>query len=533
MTKKWQSASTREQLLKQLVLHASITHSSGEKTFPYMIQDELMTLEYFQHHPEHLQLAPTKDERHAVVALYKAPTSKQTITLISHYDTVGVEDYGSYQHLAFNMEEITNTFRNHPAYLNEDALKDLKSGDYVFGRGAMDMKPGLMLHMSLLEQAIIEQWDINLVLMTVPDEEVNSQGMLAAVSCLDRLRKTHELDIKLHLNSEPTFQQAGNDMNHYYYTGSIGKIMPGVLVYGKETHVGTPANGLSSNYISSFIQQEIEYSDTFKESFDGESTPFPVSLLVQDIKHHYDVQTPFRSVALFNLFLFKQHANAIFAQFNQAVQRAVDKGFNAYLTRLHSEGITPQFNINVMTYHELLSYAFNHYSSSQVQHIIQHATTVEHKPHLQSISIVDQLMKLCRDLGPTVVTFFAPPYYPATNTSSHPLITSIGQTIEKTLQDQFNRTSKRIHYFNGISDLSYVRPSPAGSQFDAYQENTPVFNQTYTIPFEAIERIQAPLINCGPIGKDAHKVTERLHQKSAYEELPLILETIIKTHFLS
>ncbi|MBW1225688.1 hypothetical protein KYD80_26130, partial [Escherichia coli] len=86
-----------------------------------------------------------------------------------------------------------------------------------------------------------------LVLITVPDEEVNSQGMLAAVNYLDKLRLQYDLDIKLHLNSEPTFQQASHDHNHYYYTGSIGKIMPSVLVYGRETHVGTPAIGLSSN----------------------------------------------------------------------------------------------------------------------------------------------------------------------------------------------------------------------------------------------------------------------------------------------
>ena len=41
----------------------------------------------------------------------------------------------------------------------------------------MDMKAGLMLHLSLIELATVEQWDINLVLITVPDEEVNSSGM--------------------------------------------------------------------------------------------------------------------------------------------------------------------------------------------------------------------------------------------------------------------------------------------------------------------------------------------------------------------
>lgn len=38
---------------------------------------------------------------------------------------------------------------------------------------------------------------------------------------------------------------------------------------------------------------------------------------------------------------------------------------------------------------------------------------------------------------------------------------------------------------------------------------------------------QAPVFNCGPIGKDAHKVTERLNRQSAFEELPVMLEHIV------
>ena len=57
---------------------------------------------------------------------------------------------------------------------------DLKSGDYLFGRGTMDMKMGLALHLHLLEIASSEKWPINLMLLTVPDEEVNSAGMRAA-----------------------------------------------------------------------------------------------------------------------------------------------------------------------------------------------------------------------------------------------------------------------------------------------------------------------------------------------------------------
>ena len=127
------------------------------------------------------------------------------------------------------------------------------------------MKAGLMLHMSLIELASIEQWDINLILVTVPDEEVNSSGMRKAVEKLAELKANYDLDIQLHLNSEPTFQQATSDEKHYIYSGSIGKIMPAVLCYGKETHVGQPLEGLSANFMMSYITQAVEYNTQLKD----------------------------------------------------------------------------------------------------------------------------------------------------------------------------------------------------------------------------------------------------------------------------
>lgn len=48
---------------------------------------------------------------------------------------------------------------------------------------------------------------------------------------------------------------------------------------------------------------------------------------MNDVKHHYDVQTPFRTVALFNLFLYKQNANDVFQQFNAAVKEGMHKAW--------------------------------------------------------------------------------------------------------------------------------------------------------------------------------------------------------------
>lgn len=528
----WQTAEDRLALLKKLVRHDSITHSEGEKTFPKFLKNELMQLNYFKTHTTQIMLQETEDGRNAVLAYYKAPQSKKTIVCMSHFDTVGIDDFSEYKDDAFNMDKVTQHFIEDDKYLNDDAKVDIKSGNYLFGRGSMDMKPGLMTHMSILEKAILESWDINIILVTVPDEEVASRGMHKAVEKINALREKDDLEIILHLNSEPTFSQAESDTNHYVYSGTIGKIMPSVLCYGKETHVGQPLNGLSSNYIQSFINRAVEYSPAFKETFKEETTPLPVSLMCRDIKTHYDVQTPFRTTALYNLFLFNKNAEDVFTTFNHVVQNAVAQCEESYQTILKSEGHSKKTTINVLTFKEIKNLAIEQFGESEIQNLIDTVIQRTDDERAQSIEIVDYLMHKLKNLGPTVITFFAPPYYPAAHSSDDSFIDEIVETVRTYALNAFNRISKRQYFFNGISDLSYVKSNKNDSGFETYIDQTPVFNQSYFIPFNDIQDISAPVINIGPIGKDAHQVTERINLKSALEETPSIIEHVIKKHII-
>ena len=77
--------------------------------------------------------------------------------------------------------------------------------------------------------------------------------MRAAVTELVRIREEQGLTYKLFLNSEPSFSQNPTDIAEYVYSGTIGKIMPAALFYGKETHVGEPMKGMTANYIASYL----------------------------------------------------------------------------------------------------------------------------------------------------------------------------------------------------------------------------------------------------------------------------------------
>ena len=197
----WSTSTELRQLLCELVSWKSETLSEGERKFSHKLKGKLGELSYFQKHPYYLKSHEVDLGRSFVSALYKHPESVDTIVLISHFDTVQTEEYGALEHLAFQPEELTRRLLDHPSLVPESVRKDLQSGDYLFGRGTMDMKMGLALHMQLIEKASIEKWPINLLLVTVPDEEVNSAGMRKAVVELVKLRKTFGLEYKLFLNT--------------------------------------------------------------------------------------------------------------------------------------------------------------------------------------------------------------------------------------------------------------------------------------------------------------------------------------------
>ena len=80
------------------------------------------------------------------------------------------------------------------------------------------------------------------------------------------LSEEHGLVYQLFLNSESSFSQNPEDENYYIYTGTIGKIMPSALFYGKETHVGEPLKGMTANYIAAYFNQQMEWNPYSRKS---------------------------------------------------------------------------------------------------------------------------------------------------------------------------------------------------------------------------------------------------------------------------
>ncbi len=523
----WDTLEKLRALLFEIVGWESQTLTHGEKQFSKKLEAKLQQLQYFQENPNNLKQYEVDHGRQVLSALYKNPDVKETVVLISHFDTVQIEEYGALKPLATMPEELTKAFFANPHLLNDSARKDLESGDYLFGRGVMDMKMGLALHMQLIERAIEEQWPINLLLLTVPDEEVNSAGMRKAVIHLTELQVEHDLEIVLFLNSEPSFSQDPKDTKAYIYSGSIGKIMPAALFYGKETHVGEPLKGITATYMSAFLTAEMEWNDKFLESEFGEFTPLPVSLQLKDLKEQYSTQTPYKAVALYNVFLMNRSPKEIMLIFEEVANTAMEKCQGRYDVICKNQNIEGLGKIRVIRFEALREYAEEKLGFEKISEIIAEVVANELLDDREkSLRIADQLLIHCKELTPAVVLLFAPPYYPPVNSSDNVLIQG-AMSLLLAEGEKLNIPLTQIHYFNGICDLSYCQ-FQADEDWRTYEKNTPVWGETYNIPFEEISQFNAPVMNVGPYGKDAHQISERLQMKSGFEEMPKLLEALIK-----
>lgn len=534
---------TKEQLLNllcKLVGVPSITGSRAEASLPFFIAGQLATLAYFRRNPQHLQTVPTGDGRHFVTALAKKNTGeKRTILLVSHFDVVGVEEYGCWKELAFDAERLTREFYFRREQLPPQAGDDVETGHWLFGRGTMDMKCGLALHMAMLEQACRGEFEGNVLLLSVPDEEAASAGMKAAVPVLIEMAKRYGLEYIAAVNSEPSFPRFPGDAGKYIYTGSVGKILPGFFCYGKETHVSEPFAGLNANFMTSLLQAEMELNAEFCETVEAEVFPPPANLLQKDLKKEYSVQLPHRAVSIYNLFLLERTIDGVLALLQRAAGKAAQRMQAGYAGRVEQMAKLgpfpppPDWKVNVFTYAALASYAEKTYGTDALVRLGRRVLNQrpEQDDRERTIALVDELCILCKEQSPMVVIFFAPPYYPAVSSRHNPLIRQVAAEMQEYAQANCGVTLQKQNYFRGISDLSYLGPSCQAGSLQALAANMPLAHTGHSLPLEQPEALHVPVLNLGPAGKDAHQWTERLDLDFAFGALPALLNVCIHKLF--
>ncbi|HSI68414.1 MAG TPA: amino acid degradation protein, partial [Planococcus sp. (in: firmicutes)] len=261
--------------------------------------------------------------------------------------------------------------------------------------------------------------------------------------------------------------------------------------------------------------------------------PLPLTVLQRDVKEVYSAQTPYRAVAMYNIFLLERNPSEIMDLFEATAQKALDRMSSDYMKMCKQQGIKPVNEVKIYRFEELQKHAIEKLGENAVEKMI---AEVLKKPDLdlreQSHAITDSLLNQCQELTPATILMYTPPFYPPVNSSDSKLVQGcIASIVQKAKQD-FGFEVKQSHFFNGVSDLSYVNFQDHDAGWMTFERNTPVYGRSYEIPFQSMQLLHAPVMIVGPFGRDAHQRTERLHLRNAFEEMPVLLEHMIRSQFL-
>lgn len=535
-----------EKLTLELVNIPSINGSEGERNVSNKIYEYIKNIEYFKKHGQYcFQVPLIKDPygRMNVFALLrgeKKPSNK-TIILHGHMDTVGVDDFGSLSELAFYPDKLEEKLKE--LDLPEEVKKDLNSGDWIFGRGAADMKSGVAVHLAVLKELSenVENFSGNILFMSNPVEENQHTGVIESLDVLNDLKRKYGLDYKLAINNDYICPLYPGDNKKYVYTGAVGKILPSFYIAGQETHVGQCFEGLNPNQIASELIKDINLNTDLCDGYKGEYTLPPSVLKYEDLKKSYNVQTPFAAFTYFNYFIHNASINEIIEKLKIISKESFDKvilnvndNYKKFCKIANQKYEPLPWESNVITYSDLYKKVKSKYGDKLDDEINGLSKTLlDQGMDIREVclNVVDKLWKMNREKKPAIVLFFAPPYCPHnTLKDENEFENSIIEKIKKcvnTVGKENNEDFEVLQFFPSLSDSSYLKIDDDLNSIENLKNNLPNWAEIYNIPVNEMKKLNIPAINYGCYGKDAHKWTERVYKPYSFNTLPKLISSTV------
>ncbi|MFC4076644.1 M20/M25/M40 family metallo-hydrolase [Salinithrix halophila] len=535
------------ELTKELVRHPSINGTIGERDIAYHIFEYFRQLPYFQENPGHLLLWKTvgdERERYNVAALVKGVSSSQeTVILMGHLDTVGVEDYGKWKRFAFSPDELLAKWKVGGAAPR--VTEDLADGGWLAGRGSVDMKSGVAANMVLTRYFAGHREELsgNVLFLVACDEEDNSRGILSAVRDLEHLAREEELSYVGAINTDYTSPRFDGDPARYVYLGTVGKLLPSFFIVGRETHAGQAFEGFDPNLVAAELTRRIDYNPDFCDELYGEVTLPPVSLKQTDLKKKYDVQTPLSAFVYYNFFVHSWSPKDVLERLKETAEEALEDAFDLYRERYRrycdltgDPYQTREWPSLVVTYEELFEQCRKLHGTEFEESMRVYAMNLLNEEELDlreySCRMVEELWNWWDGKGPAIVLFFSSVYMPRVVLSEaeekdQRMIQSVRKAVERAQPDCPHPIQVR-NFFPYISDMSFVAISDDKEGIEALTKNMPAWGTKHQMDVDAIRSLDVPVVNIGPYGMDAHKQWERVEIPYSMQVVPELNYHVIK-----
>lgn len=502
------------EITKKAVSIYSPTNTATEKEVEQYLLQELQEMPYFKRNQElcgAYELPEDVWQRSCIYGLVLGK-SRRTVIYMGHHDVVDTDVYGSLAEIATQPELLAQELQK--ADLDEDAEKDLASGQWLFGRGTCDMKGGTAAQLAVLEEYAKNPDSGSMLFLSVPDEEAFSAGMRGCLLLLQKLREHYGLTYELAVNCEPNSRENGLQT---VYTGTVGKLLPCVLVQGRSVQIGSYYEGVNPVALLAEIVSRTEGDCSLVDTENGEQTVPPVWNFMRDFKSSYDFSLPRRGAAYCNILTYHRQPAEVLQWLEDKCREATD----AAMAKQGSGN-----SAAVIRYEQLLQKAQERKGFEEFYQKLQQEMArrmQEEKTDFPALTLwaMEQVLDFTECDEPLIIIGFAPPYYPPL--SSKRLAQDFVQ-VESFVQTLLPLKFKS--YFMGISDCSYLGAEEAPDS--AFGCNAPAWGKLYSFDSKVLAALQIPFLLLGPWGKDLHRRTERVHIGSLCQELPQVMQKLNK-----
>jgi arginine utilization protein RocB len=507
----------------QLVGWPSVTGTSAETEFGERLQMLIRSLPYFRTHPEAVWLEPVPDDplgRSNLFALVRGGGASGVV-LMGHYDVVSTEPYGGLQDLAFRPEELRTALveelsRSARSAADQLALNDLADAAFLPGRGILDMKSGLAAGLAVLLRCA-EAGEGTVLFIASPDEEALSAGARAAVSGLGRVAERTGIEFVAAVNLDSEVDPGDGSRGRAVFLGSVGKLLPAALLVGRPAHSGAPFAGVNAAYLGAALAVDLELSPIWSTPGEAGIAP-PVCLSLRDLKSGYDVTLPSMSFVAFNV-MFHQRAPAeVFQAFVEQVGIVLRRALRTLADRATAAGAQVSWSEPaVLTLAELPG-------------VGEPGPVTSPDPLLGSWDAAVSAVRRAGVDGPAAVALLAGPYYPSValgdDRRSARLLEIAALHAERLGAERGAPISLR-DCFPGISDMSFLGSGRAGAVHEVVNTNTPDAGRFSWDGFLSA-RLEVPVVNIGPWGRDYHERLERVHEGYSFETLPELIYSVVR-----
>ncbi|HET7579133.1 MAG TPA: M20/M25/M40 family metallo-hydrolase [Bacillales bacterium] len=530
-----------EYLTERLVQIASVNGTEGEARKADQIKQWIASFPYFKNHPEQLWEQAIPDDRLGrknIFAWVKGEeASDETLIYHGHLDTVGVKDFGAIEEKAFQPDQLHDYFKAFEA--DTELKEEAESGDWMFGRGALDMQSGDAVHLAnlLYFSEHVDRLHGNVLVMFNPDEESEHKGIISAISELKRLQEEEGLSFLGAVNADFISPLYEGDTTRYLYTGAAGKLLPSFYIYGRESHVGETLKGIDSTLVASEINRRINNNMNLTEKIEGEVVLPPSCLYQRDGKEAYNVQIPFKSFMYFNYFLYEENPKSVIGKLKGIAREACDEvedrlsnSYADYIEDTDFPSSNLSWDIDVITLEEYLALLQERgiQTEAVMDQVIQENKDLELRD--LSFKIVDALQQQDHEKKPRVILFYGPPHCPHNYLNAeNPRDRRIIEAMEKVAADTKTEDVVVKRFFPFLSDSSYLSLHETDDELDAMIGNFSVWNERYSIPVRDIRSLSIPAINMGVYGKDAHQWTERVYKPYSFFTLPRLIRSFTES----